>query len=150
MTTTNKPSVVIDTNLFISGIIRGGTPYKLLKAWQQNKFSLITAQNLFDEIIEVFGRDEIYKKYNINQREIQQLLKGIKLNAVFITPFDVSDLPVQSRDPKDNKLLTCALGGKVDYLVTGDSDLLVLNGDPALGKLKIVSTKEFLNLISSS
>jgi hypothetical protein len=37
-------------------------------------------------------------------------------------------LPIHSRDEKDDALLACAFGGNCDYLVTGDEDLLVLNG----------------------
>lgn len=54
-------------------------------------------------------------------------------------------LPIRSRDPKDNKLLACALSTNADYLITGDEDLLILNGNPALGALKILTAKDFLN-----
>lgn len=142
----SKSTVVIDTNLFISAIIRGGTPYKLLKAWQQEKFLLVITEDLVEEIAEVLYRPSIYQKYTLNKDEIQKFFKGITLSARFITPLNVHKLPIYSRDPKDDILLSCALGGKADYLVTGDKDLLVLNENPALGNLKIISAKEFLDL----
>lgn len=149
MKTKSNPAVVIDTNLFISAIIRGGIPYRLLNVWQQDKITLATTNQLFEEITEVFTRREIYEKYSLDQGKIQLLLDGIKLNAKFVTPIDTLTLPLHSRDQKDDKLLTTALSGEVDYLVTGDKDLLVLNGNPSLGSLEIITAREFLSLIKS-
>lgn len=56
-------------------------------------------------------------------------------------------LPIHGRDPEDDFMLATALRGVANYLITGDEDLLVLNGNPALGKLKIVLVKDFLKLI---
>jgi hypothetical protein len=42
-------------------------------------------------------------------------------------------------------LLACALGGKCDYLITGDEDLLVLNGKEEVGKLQIIKVGAFLH-----
>jgi predicted nucleic acid-binding protein len=66
--------------------------------------------------------------------------------AVPVTPR--RRLPVHIRDPKDERVLAAALGGRADYLVTGDDDLLVLNGDPRIRTLKIVTVREFLDLLS--
>ena len=45
------------------------------------------------------------------------------------------------RDPKDNFILECALEAQPDYIVTGDSDLLVLH--PYKG-IKIITPTKFL------
>ena len=147
MVSRNKLTAVLDTNLFISAIIKGGTPYKLLKAWQQDKFSIITSEDIFDEIVEVFKRPEIYQKYDINLEEVEELLEGVKLNAFFVTPLNINDLPIHCRDPKDDKLLSCGVAGKADYLITGDKDLLDLNENPVLKELKIITVREFLNIL---
>ena len=60
-----------------------------------------------------------------------------------VTPSET--IPVAVRDPKDTHLLAAALGGNAAFLVTGDADLLVLNGDPALGPLRIVTARAFLD-----
>ena len=59
-----------------------------------------------------------------------------------VTPLD--SLPLHSRDPKDDKLLAVALGGNADYLITGDQDLLVLNDNPGLENLRIITAAVFL------
>ncbi|MGC2743605.1 MAG: putative toxin-antitoxin system toxin component, PIN family [Candidatus Angelobacter sp.] len=48
------------------------------------------------------------------------------------------------RDPKDNKFLEVAVSGKATHLITGDSDLLVL--DPFQG-IRILPPQEFLDSI---
>ena len=146
MIDSDKPTVVVDTNIFISAIIHGGIPYKLLEMWQKDKFTLITTQNLFDEIADVLKRKKVYHKYRVTQDEITRLLDGLQLNAAFINPLKISDLPIHSRDPKDDILLACCLGTKVNYLITGDDDLLVLKKRKELKGLKILTVKDFLSL----
>ena len=50
---------------------------------------------------------------------------------------------------KAETVLATALAGIADYLVTGDQDLLVLDGDPAIGALRIVTVREFLAAVKS-
>ena len=57
------------------------------------------------------------------------------------------NLPIHSRDPKDDFLLSAALGGNADYLITGDEDLLILKDNPSLGKLRIITIKDFLEVV---
>lgn len=51
-----------------------------------------------------------------------------------------------SRDPKDDKFLACAVYAAVDYLVTEDKDLLVLN--PHQG-IQICQPIEFVSLLET-
>lgn len=60
----------------------------------------------------------------------------------------IEAVPVTVRDTKDIHLRAAALGGNADYLITGDDDLLVLNGDPALGRLRIVTVRTYFNASS--
>jgi len=46
---------------------------------------------------------------------------------------------------KDDKFLEAAIGGSVQYIVTGDEDLLVLDGNQGL---KIIKPKQFLTCVS--
>jgi predicted nucleic acid-binding protein len=61
----------------------------------------------------------------------------------------IMDYPVQSfsRDQKDDYLVSYALMLDVDYLVTGDKDLLVIRS--LLDRPRIVTPAEFLSLIRS-
>ena len=142
----NKPAIVIDTNLFISAIISKNNtiPYQLLLAWRNSRFQLITSDPLITEVEAVLKREKIYKKYNISQEEIAKLLRELRFSTKIVIPIEVNLLPIHSRDKKDDILLASALGGNCDYLITGDEDLLILDGHQKLGDLKIIKAEEFL------
>jgi uncharacterized protein len=56
------------------------------------------------------------------------------------------EIPSASRDPKDDKFLACAVYASVDYSVTEDKDLLVLN--PYHG-FQICQPAEFISLLEA-
>ena len=142
-----KPRVVIDTNLFISGVILPRGPLaELLDMWLKQLFILVIARKLIEELYEVLHRPK-FTRYNVTEERITTIIEFIKKNSEK-APF-LQQLPLIVRDSKDEKVLACALGGKVDYLVTGDEDLLTLNGDPKLGTLKIIKVKDFLTIITT-
>ncbi|HEY7293748.1 MAG TPA: hypothetical protein VH916_01860 [Dehalococcoidia bacterium] len=58
------------------------------------------------------------------------------------------DLPIHCREPKDDTLLACALGGRADVLVTGDRDLLVIGGESGLGGLGVLSPQGFIAMLA--
>lgn len=140
--------VIIDTNLLISAIISpSGTPYQLLKAWRENRYLLVISKELLEEIKEVSQRDYLINSYPIFSEKAAELIENLYLAGEMVTSIPENELPLHSRDPKDNKLLAAALGGKANYLISGDKDLLDLSGNPALENIKIVSAKQFSDLI---
>lgn len=133
----NKARVVIDTNLLISSaIVPKSPPDKLIKAWLKKAFIMLISYNQFEEIKRVSQRKK-FKDIPIFTKRVNELIENIEFVAEKTVPTPEENLLVHSRDPKDDFLLACALGGDADYLVTGDQDLLVLNGNPSLRKLKI-------------
>ncbi len=141
----NLPRVTIDTNLVISGTISpNSVPSQLITFWINGGFNWIQTQETFNEIKEVFTRKNIKMKYHLNPKEIQAFLDNLSIGAEFVKPIPIESLPIHSRDAKDNILLSCTLGGNCDFLITGDEDLLVLNGEKKLGKLQIIKVVDFL------
>lgn len=52
--------VVIDTNVFVSGVFFSGPPYQILKAWQSGELVLAVSQEILDEyqrVGEILGRE---------------------------------------------------------------------------------------------
>jgi len=41
--------VVMDTNVFVSGVFFSGPPYQILKTWQSDKFELAASPEVLDE-----------------------------------------------------------------------------------------------------
>jgi|SRR5579884_2849827 len=132
------PRLVLDTNLLVSGLISpAGTPNHLLRLWQADAFVLLVTPALQEEITEVLARPGIRRHFALTTTEVEQILTRLSLAAEMVQP--ITSLPLSCRDPKDDMVLAAALGGKADYLVTGDQDLLVLAPDPRLGSLRILT-----------
>ena len=137
---------VVDTNIFVSRLIsRRGSPHQLREALRAGAFVLISSGDLVRELQRVLNRPALRTRYSIADADVDDLLELVRRHSVLVTPSE--PLPITSRDSKDDKFLAAAFGGNVDYLVTGDEDLLALRDHPALGTLKIVTVSEFLALL---
>lgn len=138
------PEVVIDTNLFVSGtILKRGLPFTLLEAWREQRFILLLSEDQFLELHDVLNRPEIVNKYHLSEDERSDLFFLLGTIAKRVTP--LLTLPVRVRDIKDEKILAAAIA---EYLITGGDDLLVLRDDPQIGNLKIVTVRDFLDILS--
>lgn len=141
----SKLKVVIDTNLLISAtLIPQTNPDKIIQAWKKDVFILLVSQQLLGELEDVISRKKFLNYHAVFKERGEELIASLKAAAEVVDPLPVKKLPIHSRDPKDNYLLATAFGGEADYLVTGDEDLLILSADPGLGKLKIISVRQFL------
>lgn len=129
--------IIIDTNLWISFLLSKNTR-GLDQVFADSSLILLFSKELLDEFIEVIGRPKL-KKY-FNKVDLQNLLVQIDLHAEFI---NVSSNVELCRDPKDNFLISLALDGNANFLLTGDNDLLVLK---KVGKTQIITITQFLEL----
>lgn len=130
-----RPSkVIIDTNLWISFLIGKELQYvrDLIVA---NKIQLITTDQLQTELKAVVERPKLQKYFN--QQKVAELFSLLEIISQNVK---IKDVPKVCRDPKDDFLLALCERGKVDFLVTGDKDLLVLG---TYGQTEILTMKKF-------
>jgi len=143
----NKLRVVIDTNLLISAaLVANSPPDKLIRAWLKKEFILIISLEQLEEIRDVSKRKK-FKARPLFTKSITELIENIKYVAETMEPLSKKNLPLHVRDIEDDFMIAAALGGDADYLITGDEDLLMLNGNPLLGKLRIISARDFLKIL---
>lgn len=141
----HRPRTVVDTNLFVSAtLFERGNPYALRRAWLGGDFELLLSADHYAELVDVFDRPRLIKRYRVAAETLTELFMGLA-SATRIQPSPT--IPVHVRDSKDVKILAAAIGGDADYLVTGDADLLVHRNDLRLGKLGIVTVSEFLAIL---
>lgn len=135
---------VLDANAHVSAaIVPHGYPAKIIQAWREGKFILITCQAILEEVAEVLKRSHIQKKYKgLDEKTIYALVKHLAEFAT-VTPgrFKVEAVP---NDPDDNEIISCAIEGEAEYIVTGDPHLKDLK---AYQDIQIVSPKEFWNVL---
>ena len=132
--------VVVDTNIFISGLISPGPSRRILDLIEENSFSCVLTPDLFKELNKTLHRPKfkiLFKDININK-----LMTIVKNNSLYIIP---SVKMKACRDPKDDMVLTAAIVAKADMIVSGDKDLLVLN---PFEDIAIVTPREFLQRIN--
>jgi len=148
MSENSVPRIITDTNVLVSGIIApGGYPDQVLSAWFNRQAALVMAQRLFEEALEVLARERIARLYQRFPYHREQVIRNLQLAAEWVVPLDEGSLPVHARDRKDDRFLAAALAAHVDFLITGDDDLLVLDGHPALPPTRIVTPRRFMELL---
>lgn len=116
--------VILDTNVLLSGIISpNGIPARLINAWLDRRFILVSHALQLDEIRDVSRRDKI--RALIRSAEVGRLVNQIARIAEM--PSALPDVR-RSPDPRDDFLLGLREAGRADWLVTGNKDDLLALG----------------------
>jgi len=138
--------IVIDTNILVSAILTAeGNPAKILKLVLQGKLNLIISPAILEEIRQVLRYPKLVKlmkKNMITLEEVYTFFDKMSKIAV-ITPgkLDIKAIP---DDPSDDMVLSCAVEGEADFIISGDhhlTDLRIFQG------IKIVDPAAFLKII---
>ncbi len=127
--------VVLDTNVLVSG-------FHFPKSKPGLILGLIGAGELINFISEPILEETariLAVKFFWNPVEVEAIAFWLKTFSHFVTP--KTRLEVISDGP-DNRVLECAVTGRVDYLITGDKHLLRLN---AFRAIRIIKPAEFLD-----
>jgi putative PIN family toxin of toxin-antitoxin system len=133
----SKPLVVIDTNVWISGLIFGGTPASVIQLFVDGSIVVVTSEEMLSEL-----RRKISQKFPLFEPQLPQLEASIREMAVLVK---LGTRAVNaSRDVDDNMVIETAIEGKAGYVVSGDKDLLVLA--PFEG-VSILSPAQFVRVV---
>lgn len=115
--------VVIDTNVLIAGLLWHGSPHALLTQVRSGALGLVSSPALLVELADVLSRTKFDAVLTRTNTSCERLLAEVRqLTQVFDPPLAQ---PV-CRDPDDDKVLALALAARVELIVSGDRDLLVL------------------------
>jgi putative PIN family toxin of toxin-antitoxin system len=122
--------VVMDTNVFVSGVFFSGPPYQILKAWQLGEFELIVSREILDEyrrVGEILGEEH-------PGVDLKPILNFV-LEHAKVYKSAVLKEPV-CEDPDDDKFLACALASGSKVIISGDKHLLKISGYQGIQVLK--------------
>lgn len=128
--------IVIDTNVFVSILIRPGETFSSLVDYIDRHATVLYSADTLTELIDVLRRPK-FAKYT-SAEDVAVFVKWIAEAGELVT---VEEAVTGARDPKDDKFLALALAGRADYLVSGDKDMLMLG---KIGTVPIVSPADFL------
>ncbi|MGH8706242.1 MAG: putative toxin-antitoxin system toxin component, PIN family [Burkholderiales bacterium] len=117
--------IVLDSNVIISGALAPeGVPGKIVAAWREARFDLVTSLAQLEEIGRVLAYPKIRSRLKWDDERIGQFLRQLYLRAEIVELSGAqTELP---RDAGDAHILACLVEAKADLLVTGDNDLLAL------------------------
>ena len=131
--------VILDTNLWISFLI--SKKYNTIDNLLDNgDIIFIFSEESLEEFVTVARRPKI-SSY-IPESALEEILSLFNKYGKLIQVVSNVD---ECRDPKDNFLLSLAIDSNADYLVTGDSDLLILK---QIKNTRIIKWNEFLKEIN--
>ncbi|MCA9343048.1 putative toxin-antitoxin system toxin component, PIN family [Candidatus Saccharibacteria bacterium] len=138
MVPTPRPRVVIDTNVWISGLVFGGLPGKIIKHFISGDIIVITSEENLSEL-----RRKVHQKFPLFAPQLPILEASIKELAI-VVKLGTYSVNI-SRDVDDNRFIETALTGAASYIISGDKDLLVLK---TYQKLTIIKPADFLKILS--
>lgn len=136
-----KNRIIIDTNLWISFLLSKQFSF-LDELLTKQSVQLVFSQELLSEFLDVVNRPKL-KKY-FSDESVEMVLELIDQYAEFVVVTSSVDV---CRDLKDNFLLSLAKDGSVDFLITGDQDLLVIE---SFVNTEILTISEFEQRIKIS
>ena len=111
---------VIDTSSLVSYVLTQGELMRRIVAnWRLGAFTLLSSPATRAELAGVLGRPAIRERAVASLDKLAQGLERFSENV----PGDM-ELSGACRDPKDDKVLACAVEGRAHYLVSSDRDLL--------------------------
>lgn len=73
-------NIIIDTNIFISGLLGGKTTRPIIKAFINKKFHLIISRDIKEELVRVLAIPKISKRIPFGYAS--ELVELIELNSI--------------------------------------------------------------------
>jgi len=114
--------LVVDTNVFVSGVFFSGPPHHILDAWRRGVIDLVLSPEILVEYKDT-GEELAASFPDVD------LAPWIDLVITAATLVQAPPLPQQiCRDPDDDKFLACALSSRTKLITSGDKALLATSG----------------------
>ncbi|MBU2445510.1 MAG: putative toxin-antitoxin system toxin component, PIN family [Bacteroidetes bacterium] len=127
--------VVVDSNIWISVLINKSYQ-SFIKGVIKKEIKIISSRDQLEEISRVITKPKISR--HVQRQHIKEFLI-LFLKTVELV--EIKERVNDCRDEKDNFILETALSGNVNYIITTDNDLLVMN---PYREIKILTVTDFL------
>lgn len=128
--------VIVDTNVFISGVVYGGNPRKIIQLWHENKYIFCLSPELKAEIL-----GKLKRKFLLPKESLQNIEESLDAKSKKYIPKNKITI---CKDPQENFLIELAEEAKANYIISGDK--LVLKLEQYKGT-RIIAPREFIDNI---
>jgi len=131
--------IVIDTNVWVSGLLWRGAPWQVLSLAENGRIVLCTAPAILAELADVLSHERLQARLDQLGVTVTDLLGyAMSLASLFDVPEGVV---IVVADPDDDVFLRCAQVAEASYVVSGDHHLLDLRMHAGI---PIVTVRDFL------
>jgi uncharacterized protein len=130
--------LVLDTNIWVSGLLWRGLPWKLLQLAETRQVELCVAPSMLAELSEVLTYERFRPRLEqLNLTPAELVAYAVSLVSVFEVP---EGQPIVVADPDDDVFLRCAEIAGAACVVSGDQHLLDMGNHVGI---PIVAIREF-------
>ena len=130
---------VFDTNVIVSALLLNDSVPARAFLQALNYGMVLISASLVRELSHVLRRER-FDRY-ISREERDEFVDALTRESELV---EITDPISVCRDPEDNRVLELAINGNATFIITGDSDLLVLN---PFRDVRIVTPADFLKAL---
>ena len=133
--------IVLDTNVFISGVFFSGPPFEILNAWRRSEIQLVVSVEILDEYRRVGDR----LSTSHPGVDIAPFLRLVAVHGEIVLAPSLAE--AVCADPSDDMFFACALAAGCDVIVSGDKHLHRASG---YGGVEVLRPREFVERFLAS
>lgn len=133
--------VLLDTNIWISGLLWGGIVSKILLLAEQKRITIIVSPPLLIEIqntLSYFKLQKQLQKIDETPNSLLAIIQQLSEICLISVKLDIKKL----RDTQDLFILETAISADVKVIITGDQDLLIIE---KIAEIPIMTARNFLD-----
>ena len=130
---------VFDTNVIVSAVLFNTSVPGHAFTRSLDDGTILVSRSLVEELNDVLGRDK-FDRY-VTREERERFLESLISESELV---EITESVQACGDPEDDRILELAVNGSASFVVTGDSDLLVLN---PFRSIQIVTPARLLELL---
>ena len=132
----------LDVNVLASGfLVKTGVPADLVRSWSIGVYELVLSEHVLTGLQRTFRKP--YFQHRMTPDRMREVEMTLRSNALLVIP----EVPVRGigEDEEDDLVLSTALTGAAEFLVTGDRHLQQIGG---YQDLIILSPRDFLDVLN--
>ena len=119
------PKIVLDSTVLVSAFLTAnGAADAVIQRAKDGSVLVYASDAILDETQKVLAYPRLVQQYRYTEQDVQVFCDSVRAAAILVSP--LPPFPAICRDPNDDMVLACARAAAVQYLVTRDKDLLVL------------------------
>jgi putative PIN family toxin of toxin-antitoxin system len=129
------PRVVLDTNVWIAGLLWRGDPYHCLRLAYAGLVKPLYCQAMLAEL-----SIKLRESFHFSENRIEAVAYDFRRLGELVEV--IGDLRVVAADPDDDKFIECAVSGGATVIISSDRHLLGLG---SYGGVRILTALQFLS-----